>query len=120
MLREKTSPYISQRTVLGIFNRFYTGEFFSVTYTLEHGGFASRLFNNGPVRPRTGMPIPAYDWPGFDDTGYVAQQCSALQHAYDAVLFWGQPDAAMAAQLDLCFAPGPRGPDIAIWRRRDS
>ena len=118
-LREKTSPYITRPTVQGVFNRFYTGEFFSVTYALEHGGFASRLFNNGPVRPRRAIPIPAYDWPGFDDTNYVAQRCSALQQAYDAVLFWGQPDAEMTVQLDACFTPGPRWQDMAIWRRRD-
>ena len=118
MLREKMSIYISRPTVLGIFNRFYTGEFYSATYALEHGGFASKLFNNGPVRPRKTIPIPAYDWPGFDDTHYVAERCPALRNAYDAVLFWGKPDAIVAAQLDDCFTPGPRWHDMAIWRYR--
>jgi hypothetical protein len=116
MLREKMSPYIGRPTVLGIFKRFYTGEYFSTTYTLEHGGFASRTFNNGPVRPRGTIPIPSYDGPGFRDTHYIAEQCSALRETYDAVLFWGEPDANMIAQLNDCFTAGPRWPNMAIWR----
>lgn len=117
VMREQTSPYISRPTVLGIFNRFYTGEYFAATYALENGGFVSRVFNNGPVRPGATTPIPAYDWPGFDDAQYIAQQCPALRSAYDAVLFWGAPDAAIEAQLDSCFAAGPRWRDMAVWRR---
>ena len=118
MLREKKNEYISRPTILGIFNRFYTGEYFSTIYTLEHGGFGSRTFNNGPVRPHPTIPIPAYDWSDFSDTNYVADHCSDLREAYDAVLLWGQPEAKVATQLDECFVAGPRWPTMAIWQHR--
>jgi hypothetical protein len=116
VMREQPSPYISEPTVLGVFNRFYTGEYFAATYALENGGFVSRGFYNGPLSRRATIPVPAYDWPGFDDDRYVAGQCPALRAAYDAVLFWGAPDAAIEAQLDHCFAAGPRLHDMAVWR----
>lgn len=115
LLRDKTSLYIGQPTLVGSFNRFYTGEYFSTVYNLENGGFASRTFNNGPVRPADDIPIPAYDWPGFSDRNYVRQHCSALRRAYDAVLFWGQPHPEMVSQLDECFVAGPRWPETSIW-----
>lgn len=117
MLREEQSLYQRRPTVLGIFNRFYMGEYFSVTYNLEYGGFASMTFNNGPVRRRPTIPIPYYNWPGFRDTHYVSEHCSALRETYDAVLFWGKPDVNKIAQLDDCFTPGPRWSDMAIWQR---
>lgn len=116
VMREQASPYTSQPTVLGVFNRFYTGEYFAATYALENGGFVSRGFYNGPLSRRATIPVPTYDWPGFDDDLYVARQCPALRAAYDAVLFWGAPDAAIEAQLDQCFTAGPRWRDMAVWR----
>jgi hypothetical protein len=116
LLRENSSVYIKRPTLLGSFNRFYTGEFFSTVYTLEYGGFASRTFNNGPVRPRQTISIPAYDWPHFRDNHYVAEHCATLRETYDAVLFWGRPDPNLITQLDDCFVAGPDWPNMAIWR----
>lgn len=98
------------------FNAFYNGQQFSTVYTLRHGGFTSRIFDNGPVRPRRAFPIPLYYWPPFDNARYVAQRCPELRTAYDAVLVWGQPDQPLRAELDSCFIAGPQLSDLSIWR----
>jgi hypothetical protein len=115
-LRAKRGVYLNRPTLLGVFNRFYDGQHLSTIYNIEQGGFSSIIFSNGPVRPRSGIPIPAYDWPGFSDTNYVVENCAALQESYEAVLFWGSPASSpVIDQLDQCFNPGPRWADMAIW-----
>jgi hypothetical protein len=115
MLKEKTSPYLGRPTLLGVFNRFYTGEFFPPVYNIEQGGFASATFENGPVSLRLPSPIFYYDWPEFDHTRWVAENCAELRAIYEAVLFWGKPDAQVAEQLNECFTAGPQWADMGIW-----
>lgn len=98
------------------FNAFYNGQQFSTVYTLRHGGFTSRIFDNGPVHPRRAFPIPLYYWPPFDNARYVAERCPDLRAAYDTVLVWGTDDPSLRAELDRCFRPGPRLSDLSIWR----
>ena len=120
LLRAKRGVYLNRPTLLGSFNRFYDGQHLSTIYVIEQGGFSSIVFNNGPVRPRPDIPIPAYDWPGFSDRDYVAENCAALRESYEAVLFWGNPDSgSVIDQLDQCFSPGPRWADMAIWYHPD-
>lgn len=99
------------------FNRFYTGEFFSTRYTIDHGGFHSRTFTNGPIEPQPRFAIPLYYWPPFSSARFVEEQCAELQTTYDAVLVWGAPEADLRTQLDRCFGPARDEADMTIWKR---
>lgn len=116
MLRADEADAPPSRDLWRSFNAFYNGQQFSTVYTLRYGGFISRVFDNGPVRPGAQFPIPLYYWAPFDNARFVAERCAELRAAYDAVLVWGQPGAPLQAALDGCFVAGPRSPDLAIWR----
>jgi len=107
----------SRPILLRLSNTFYSGVHFSNVYALEHGGFVSRIFDNGPVRPRPTIPIPLYFWSGFDNAGFISERCADLRAVYEAVLVWGAPGPELAAQLDACFGARQPLPDMTIWRR---
>ncbi len=102
--------------LLRTFNVIYGGNHFSTTYTLEHGGFVSSVFMNGPVVRKQGISVPAYYLPDFNDLDYVAEQCSGLGRAYDAVLVWGTSNPELNAELDACLGTGTDLEDMMIWR----
>lgn len=116
MLRATAADAPPPGSVVRAFNAFYNGQQFSTVYTLRHGGFISRIFDNGPVRPRSEFPIPLYYWLPFDNASYVAQHCVELRTIYDAVLVWGQPQPPLQEQLDACFRAGERLGNLAFWR----
>jgi len=118
MLRGILAPEYLGLDTLGGVNTYYSGEHFVTTYALTHGGFVSRIFDSGPVRPRHDIPIPLYYWEGFDPARFVTDHCADLRRAYDAVLVWGVPGRTLTEQLDVCFQRGPQLPDLSIWRNQ--
>lgn len=101
---------------LRLLSRLNNSEHVIVTYTVEHGGFNSWAFDNGPVQPRPDLPIPLYFWASFSYTDFVAERCTELHSTYDAVVVWGQADAALTGALDACFGQGTNLSSMAIWR----
>ena len=104
--------------LLRTFNVMYGGNHFSTTYTLEHGGFVSSVFMNGPVVRRSGISVPAYYLSDFNALDYIQEQCSHLGTAYGAVLVWGTSNAELNTQVDACLGTGIRLEDMVIWRVR--
>ncbi len=117
MLRSSQPGRPDQPVLFDALNTFYSGEHFSTMYVLQHGGFVSRIFDSGPVRPRQSIPIPLYYWASFDNSRFIRDQCAALRATYDAVLVWGVPHVELETQLDRCFANGRQMTGMAIWRR---
>ncbi len=118
MLRSSQPREPAQPALFRLVNSYYDGEHFSTMYTLYYGGFISRIFDSGPVQPRSTTLVPFYYWAGFDSGMFVHTNCMTLNTQYDTVLVWGKPTTALATELDACFERGQQLDRIAIWRSK--
>jgi len=90
---------------------------FSTTYALEHGGFVSVTFFNGPLLPTVSQDIPAYWQAGFDDVAFVNKRCATLWQRYDGIVVWNPGDQDLAGALQNCFGvPLVADEGVAMWQ----
>jgi hypothetical protein len=90
---------------------------FSPTYALEHGGYVSNTFFNGPLWPTDSQDLPAYWQTGFDSVTFVDDRCVALRNVYDGVVVWNPGSQELARALQNCFGvPIVEDEQVALWR----
>jgi hypothetical protein len=92
---------------------------FSNTYALEHGGFVSTTFFNGPLLPIDARAIPPYWWDGFNVRRYLAQYCERLDDHYDLVVVWNPRSERLLEVLQTCYGEPLRlEAEIGVWQVR--
>jgi hypothetical protein len=93
---------------------------FSVTYALEHGGFVSSAFFNGPLKPEDYLALPTYWYyvAGFDTATFVTKRCDSIRVTYDYILVWDLSNPALAQAIWSCYGSAliDKTP-LTVWKR---
>lgn len=85
--------------------QIFDGNQFSATYALEHGGFISNTFYNGPLLPRNPGFVPDYWDPTFDPAVFLQAKCTNVRQGYDVILAWNAGDTSLLNALYSCAGP---------------
>lgn len=87
------------------------------TYAIEHGGFVTNSFWNGPLLPRD-PAIGRSSWFNEDDPSTsVTEQCTFIRGTYSYVVAWDVSDPDLLQALQDCYGPPMKQESrIVIWQ----
>lgn len=94
----------------------FDGNQFSATYALEHGGFISNTFYNGPLLPRQPDSVPDYWASDFNPSSYLQSHCAKVRQDYAMILAWNAHNTALERALQECTgAADSSGDKLTLW-----
>jgi hypothetical protein len=103
-------------TPLNRFTSLYDGVFFSSYWFVQHGGYTTRMFGNGPVWLHDHIPGWLYYFPQPEGAiGHAEEQCALAKTNFDAILAWGPLEREIHDMLVACLGQPRTQGAVTVW-----